>query len=135
MNILPGSVTVELGEGATQRELVENVDYIVDYEFGIITFLIAEARDPDAILNITYNYKPAFAIDTKTLAGFRADWDYNDNFNIGATFVYQDEKVDDDHPKIGNENKTLILSAVDSRLEYELPYLTKFIDWLPLFSN
>ena len=135
MNILPGSVTVELGEGATQRELVENVDYIVDYEFGIITFLIAEARDPDAILNITYNYKPAFAIDTKTLAGFRADWDYNDNFNIGATFVYQDEKVDDDHPKIGNENKTLILSAVDSRLEYELPYLTKFIDWLPLLAT
>ncbi|MCF7911963.1 MAG: hypothetical protein K9M99_05510 [Candidatus Cloacimonetes bacterium] len=134
-NILPGSVTIKLGEGATERELKENVDYIVDNEFGIITFMIAEARDPDAVLNITYNYKSIFTVDSKTLAGFRADWDYSDNFNIGATFVYQDEQVKEDHPKIGSENKTLILSAIDSRMEYELPYLTKFIDWLPLIAT
>jgi Motility related/secretion protein len=135
MNILPGSVTITLGEGATERELKENVDFIVDHEFGIITFMIAEARDPDAILNIKYNYKSVFSIDSKTLAGIRADWDYSDNFNIGATFVYQDERMKEDHPKIGSENKTLILSAIDSRMEYELPYLTKFIDWLPLIAT
>ncbi len=135
MNIFPGSVTVKLGEGATERELKENVDYIVDYEFGVITFLIAEARDPDAVLNIKYSFKPPFSIDSKTLAGFRADWDYNDNLSLGATFVYQDERVQEDHPKIANENKTLILSDIDGRVEYELPYLTKAIDWLPLIAT
>jgi hypothetical protein len=134
-NVLPGSVKIKLGEGATERELKENVDYLVDYEFGIITFLNPEAKDSDAVIKINYNYKPTFSIDSKTLAGFRADWSYSNNFRLGATFVYQDERVRDDHPKIGNENKTLILSAIDGRMEYELPYLTKALDWLPLIAT
>lgn len=135
MNILPGSVKITLGEGATKKDLKENVDYIVDYDFGMISFLTDEARDAEAILNITYDYKQLFAVDNTTLAGIRADWEINDNVSVGGTFIYHNEKVKDDHPKIGSENMTLILSDIDGRMEYELPYLTRALDWLPLINT
>ena len=132
MNILPSSVKITLGEGATKKDLKENVDYIVDYDFGMISFLTDESRDAEAILNITYDYKQLFAVDNTTLAGVRADWDVNENLTFGGTFIYHNEKVKEDHPKIGSENMTLILSDLDGRMEYELPFFTRALDWLPL---
>ena len=133
MNIMPGSVVVKLGPDKTK--LVEGVDYIVDYDFGDLTMLSERAKDTSKEIFIDYQYKPIFAIDSKTIMGIRADWDISDNFKLGSTFIYQSEKVKEDHPKIGNENRTVILTDIDGEISYKIPFITRAIDWLPLIRT
>lgn len=134
MNILPGSVVVKLTE-PVNKTLKENVDYIVDYDFGTVTLLSPEAKDPNAKIEIDYQFKPLFAVESKTIMGVRADWEFNPNLKLGGTFIYHSEKVSDDRPKIGNENFSIILADLDGRAEYETPFLTKLIDWFPLIKT
>ena len=133
MNILQGSVIIKIGPN--KKKLVENIDYIVDYDFGIITFLTAEGKDSDVDIDISFQYKPLFSVESKTILGFRADMKFNDNLKLGGTFIYQSEKVKEDRPKIGNENRSIILTDIDGEIEYELPFLTRAIDWLPLIKT
>ena len=133
MGILPGSIVVKIGP--SKRKLVENIDYIADYDFGVITFLTSEAKDPEIEILIDYQFKPIFAMDNKTILGMRADMEFNENIKLGGTFVYQSEKVREDRPKIGNENRSIILADIDGEINYELPFMTKFIDWFPLIKT
>ena len=133
MNILPGSIIIKIGP--EKRKLIENVDYIADYDFGLITFLTSEAKDPEIEILIDYQFKPIFAMDNKTILGMRADMEFNENVKLGGTFIYQSEKVREDRPKIGSENRSIILADIDGEIDYELPFITKFIDWLPLIKT
>jgi len=136
LNILKGSVKITLKYSAGNSEnLKENIDYIVDYDFGIITLLNPDAKDPDNELDISYQFKPLFAIESKTLLGFRADMDITENFKMGGTFVYQSEKVSEEHPQIGSENRSIILADIDGSVELEAPFLTRFVDWFPLIRT
>jgi len=74
--------------------------------------LSTRAKNPDASIKIDYEYLPFFAIESKTLFGTRADWNISDRMKLGGTIIYQSEKVADRNPKIGNENRTLILSKM-----------------------
>lgn len=133
MGILPGSIVIKIGP--SKRRLTENIDFIADYDFGIITFLTSEAKDPEIEIIIDYQFKPIFAMDNKTILGMRADMDFTDNIRLGGTFVYQSETVREDRPKIGNENRSIILADIDGKIDYEMPFMTKFIDWLPLITT
>ncbi|MBN2461330.1 MAG: cell surface protein SprA [Candidatus Cloacimonetes bacterium] len=136
LNVLPGSVDISLKyqDGRTV-DLKENVDFVVDYDFGIISILNSDAKDNDNELDITYQFKPLFAIESKTLMGIRADMAFTDRIKMGGTFIYQSEKVSEDHPKIGSENRSIILADLDGSMEYDTPFLTRFIDWLPLIRT
>ncbi|MBL7149020.1 MAG: cell surface protein SprA [Candidatus Cloacimonetes bacterium] len=133
MNILPGSVVIKIGPNKT--ELTQGIDYLVDYDFGLITFLASEAKNPDVDIFIDYQFKPLFSVESKTIMGIRADMRFNQNLKIGGTFIYQSEKVKEDRPKIGNENRSIILADIDGELEYELPFITKIVDWFPLIKT
>ncbi|MDA3814403.1 MAG: cell surface protein SprA [Candidatus Cloacimonetes bacterium] len=133
MNILPGSIVIKIGPD--KRKLIENIDFIADYDFGLITFLTSDAKDPEIEISIDFQFKPLFAMDNKTILGLRADMEFNENIKLGGTFIYQSEKVREDRPKIGNENRSIILADIDGEIDYELPFVTKFIDWLPLIKT
>ena len=70
-----------------------DVDYIVDYDFGRITFLTTAGKDPDAKIEIDYEYRSAFEVSSKSLAGVRADWNITDWQSFGGTFIYRSENV------------------------------------------
>jgi len=131
MMILPGSVTVKINN----KTLTENVDYLVDYDFGTVTFLTPEGKDPDADIQIDYENKPIFSIESKTLFGFRADWTRSDYLRLGGTFIYHSEKISDKRPKIGNESRSLILANVDGELKVKPPFMTKAIDLIPFIQT
>jgi len=131
MMILPGSVRVRLNG----RDVRENIDYIVDYDFGNVTFLTAEGRDPDSDIQIDYENRPLFSIDTKTMMGFRADWSPSRIFKLGGTFVYQSETMTDKRPRVGNEGRTLILAGIDGEIAVDAPFITTAIDYIPLIST
>ncbi|MFO7896271.1 MAG: hypothetical protein R6U84_04995 [Candidatus Cloacimonadales bacterium] len=133
LNIMPNSVVVKLGPN--KEKLVEGVDYIVDYDFGDVTMLSEKAKDTSQEIFIDYQFKPLFAIDSKTIMGFRADLDITDNFRLGSTFIYQSEKVKEDRPKIGNENRTVILADIDGEISFDMPLITRAVDFLPLIKT
>jgi len=131
MMIFPGSVKVKV-DG---KELKENVDYIVDYDFGLVTFLTAEGKNPDAKISIDYENKPLFAVESKTLMGLRADWGISENAKLGGTIIYHSEKVSDKRPKIGNESRSLMLADIDGELKFQPEFMTKAVDFLPLIRT
>ena len=131
IGILKGSVTVKVN-GTTQKE---NSDYIVDYDMGNITFLTTAGKDPDARIEIDYEYRSGFAVAQKTLAGVRADWNITDNTKLGSTIIYRSEKVDDKRPKIGNENIQLFMADIDGSVTWKPGFLTRWIDALPLIKT
>jgi len=131
MMILPGSVSVRVNG----RQLTENIDYLVDYDFGQVTFISNEGKDPSASIEIRYENRPMFAVESKTLLGMRADWKPTDNFKLGGTIIYQSEIITDKRPKIGNESRSMVLADIDGEVSAELPFLTTLVDWLPLVKT
>ncbi len=130
-NILRGSVVVKVN-GNKQKE---NVDYIVDYDFGNVTFLTAAGKDPNAEITIDYEFKSGFGVDQRQLFGIRADYKGFENFNIGGTFIYRTESVQDKHPKIGEENIELMLADIDAKYQINPRFMTDMVDWLPLVET
>ena len=128
MNVLKGSVKVTVNG----QSLTENVDYIVDYDFGTITFLTPAGKDPDADIVIDFEYKPIFAVESKTMAGVRAEMKFSDSARLGSTFIYHSERVADKRPKIGNENRTQIMADLDGEISFDPPFMTWLVDKLPL---
>jgi hypothetical protein len=131
MNLLKGSVKVK----ANGTLLVENQDYIVDYDFGTITLLSAQAKNPDTKIVINYETKPLFAAATKNLIGTRIDWKPNDNLQLGSTFIYHTNNTNQERPKIGSENRDIIMGDIDAKFKIHPPIMTKLIDWLPIIKT
>ncbi len=129
--ILKGSVVVKVN-GVEQRE---NVDYLVDYDFGRITFLTSAGKDPDAKIEIDYEYRSTFSIASKTLAGIRADYNITDNAKLGGTLIYRSENVSDRRPRIGNENIQMVMANVDGSLTFKPNFITRWLDALPLLKT
>lgn len=129
--ILKGSVRVKVN-GVEQRE---NVDYLVDYDFGRITFLTPAGKDPDAKIEIDYENRSMFDVTRKTLAGMRADWKLTDYAKLGGTLIYRSETVSDKRPRIGNENIQMWMANVDGTIGFKPAFITRWIDALPLIST
>ena len=129
--ILKGSVRVKVN-GLDQKE---NVDYLVDYDYGRITFLSAAGKDPDAKIEIDYESRSLFSVASKTLAGMRADWRLSDNAALGGTVIYRSDTVADKRPRIGNENINMWLANVDGEIGFKPAFVTCWIDALPLIST
>ncbi len=129
--LLKGSVRVRVN-GRAQRE---NVDYLVDYDFGRITFLTAAGKDPDAKIEIDYEFRSMFDVAKKSLAGLRADWNITDYAKLGGTVIYRSENVSDKRPKIGNENIEMIMADIDGNITVKPKFVTRWIDALPLINT
>jgi len=129
--ILKGSVKVKVN-GNEQRE---NVDYIVDYDFGRLTFLTAAGKDPDARIEIEFESRTLFSVAQKNLAGVRADYKFSQTAKMGGTLIYRSENVADKRPRIGNENIEMIMGNVDGELSFKPGFVTKWLDATPFIST
>ena len=129
--ILKGSVLVKVN-GFEQKE---NVDYIVDYDFGRITFLTSAGKDPDAKIEIDYEYRSAFEVASKSLAGVRANWNITDWAKLGGTFIYRSENVADRRPRVGNENIEMYMADIDGTLTFKPAFITRWLNALPLITT
>ncbi|MFA7056517.1 MAG: hypothetical protein WC155_03000 [Candidatus Cloacimonadales bacterium] len=130
-NILKNSVIVRVN-GTPQKE---NIDYLVDYDFGRITFLSAAGKDPTAKIEIDYEFKSGFGLDKRELFGIRADYKGLDNFNIGGTLIYRSETVQDKRPKIGEENMELVLADIDGSFQVKPRFMTDIVNWIPFIDT
>ena len=88
MNVAQGSVNVTAGG----VQLVENVDYTVDYTLGRVTIINEGILNSGTPINISMESNSGFSALRKTFLGTRVEHEFSQDFRIGGTILYLGEK-------------------------------------------
>ena len=131
LNLTQGSVKVS----AAGRELIENVDYTVDYTLGrvkIINQSLLEAQTP---ISVSTESEDMFSMQRKTLMGTYANYAFSDNFNIGGTLLYANERPLTEKVNYGADPISNLMIGMDLRYSTESMLLTKAVDALPFITT
>lgn len=126
-NLPPGSVVVTAGG----QRLIENEDYVVDYNVGKVRILNDAILNSGAPINVSFEDNTLFGFQTKTMLGLRADYEFDENFNIGATYLQLFERPFTPKVNIGEDPINNRMFGVDLNLSRNAPWLTKAVDAIP----
>jgi cell surface protein SprA len=130
-NIPQGSVRVS----AAGQPLVEGKDYEVDYNIGKVRILNDAYLQSGVPINVSYEDNTLFGFQTKTMFGVRADYEVDENFNIGATFLQLFERPFTQKVNVGDDPINNKMYGLDVNLSREAPWLTKAVDAIPGIST
>ena len=122
-NIAPGSVVVTAG-GVT---LVENTDYIVDYNNGRVTIINQGIIDAGTPISASVESNDTYGLQRKTFVGVNADYQVNKDLVIGGTFQYLSEAPLTTKVSMGNE-------ALNVSWKHKAQWLTNWIDAIPFIE-
>lgn len=131
MNVAQGSVTVTAG-GA---QLVENVDYTVDYTLGRVTIINEGILNSGTPINISLESNSGFSALKKTFLGSRVEHEFNPDFRLGGTLLYLGEKSYTQKINYGEEAIANTIYGADLSYNTEARWLTTFINALPGIST
>ena len=130
-NVVEGSVQVLL-DG---RGLTANIDYTVDYIIGEVVIKNERALVPGANLQIKYEQNDLFQLASKTLLGARGDVVVSQNLSFGFTVMNLNQQTLSDKVRLGEEPNNNTIYGVDGAATFNLPFLTRALDALPLFQT
>ena len=130
-NIIEGSEVVTLNGVPLKR----GEDYNIQYDFGQVTLLTDEATDPNADVQVEFQYAPFLAIQKKTLLGFRAEYEYSPDLKFGSTILYKSDKAQDRKPRVGQETAKAMVLDFDVSFGLKPNFMTTLVDALPLIST
>jgi len=125
-NIIKGSERVVVN-GVVKAS---GVDYSIDYESGVITFL--KPLPPDADISVTFEYQPWFSLTQKSLVGARTEWSFFENGKLGSSFFYRSEGIPDEKPVLGSEPFQRLIAETDLSYSAVSDGITAFLDRLPV---
>jgi hypothetical protein len=128
-NVIEGSEVVR--SGATT--LIKDVDYIINYNSGELS--IINERYLTADILILFESASIFQLDQKMLLGNRIEYNINKDSYIGATVLYLSEETNEEKVHVGYEPKRNLVLDLNGQTSFDLPYLTKAVDWLPLVET
>lgn len=129
--LVEGSVKVR----ANGVELTPGTDYEVDYSIGSITVLNDRYLAKGQNITVEFENNQLSIIGQKNFTGVRAEYEINKDIFVGGTFFRLKEEPLSDKIRIGNEpiNNTII--GLDAKANFDTPWLTQFIDRLPLLQT
>lgn len=131
VNIPQGSVTVTAG-GIT---LQENIDYTVDYALGRVKIINEGILNSGTPIKISLESNSLFNIQSKSLLGTHLDYRVNKDFTIGGTVLNLTERPITNKINIGDEPISNTIWGLDANYRTEAPFLTRWIDKLPLLET
>lgn len=127
LNISEGSVLVTAGN----IPLTEGVDYTVDYNIGRVVIINEGILQSGKRISVSFEKADLVSFQTRSLLGTRLDYMVNENFNIGGTFLYLNERPNISRIATGNETLRNSLWGLDVNYDEESLFLTKLADALP----
>lgn len=130
-NVPQGSVTVTAGG----IKLTENVDYTVDYTLGRVKIINDGILNSGTPIKIALESNALFAIQQKTLLATHFDYRINKDFNVGATVMNLTERPLTQKVSIGDEAISNTIWGLDGNYRTEAPFLTRWIDRIPLIDT
>jgi cell surface protein SprA len=126
-NVPRGSVRVTSGG----RELVEGVDYVVDYNIGNVQIINPALLSSNAPIQVSVENNIGFTQQRTTYMGVDVNHVFSEKLAIGGSIINMNEKPLTQKAQYGYEpvNNTII----GARLNYtsEIPFLTKIVNKLP----
>lgn len=131
LSIVEGSVKVFSGG----TELQEGVDYEVDYSFGMITILSERYLAAGQDITVEYESNQFQAIGQKNFTGLRAEYEVTEDISLGGTYFKLKEQPLSDKIRVGDEALNNTLVGFDANAEFDTPWLTRFIDQIPLLQT
>ena len=131
MNVPEGSVIVTAG-GA---QLVENVDYTVDYTLGRVKIINAAYMESNTPIKVSLESQSMFAIQSRTLFGTHFDYKFSKDFNLGATIMNLTERPLTQKVNINDEPMSNTIWGLDANYRTEVPLLTKILDKIPFYQT
>jgi cell surface protein SprA len=131
VNIPEGSVRVTAGG----MRLEENVHYTVDYTLGRVRIIDQSILNSGEPINVSVEKSDLFNVQQKRLLGSRFDYTFSENFYLGGTFMYMNERPLTDRVNIGDEPTTNAIWGLDGAWETDSRWLTSMIDRLPFYDT
>lgn len=125
-SVTPGSVTVTAGG----VPLIENVDYTVDYTMGTVTIINEGILSSNTPISVS-SENNSFSMMTKRMLGLHLNYEFDKDFNLGATIMNLHEKPLTQKNNFGEEPTSNTIWGMDLNYKHEAPFITKAIDWLP----
>ncbi len=120
---------------ANGQELQKGIDYKVDYSIGSVTILNDRYLQRGQQIKIKYEKNRLAQVQQKTLEGVRADYALSKNIHIGSTYYHLKEQPAQDKIRLGNEPINNSIIGLDAKGDFDLPWLTHFLDKIPLLQT
>lgn len=131
-NIPQGSVTVRSGTG---NILTEGIHYEVDYGIGRVRIIDESILQSGVPVRISYEDNSVFSLQQKTMLGLRAEYEVNDNFYIGGTYLRLFERPFTEKVNVGDDPINNRIFGLDMDYSNTAPWITKAVDKLPFYST
>ncbi|GLR16897.1 T9SS outer membrane translocon Sov/SprA [Portibacter lacus] len=130
-NIPEGSVTVRAGS----QTLREGIDYEINYGIGQIRIINDAYLQQGVPIRVSYEDNSLFSLNQKGMLGARADYEFNKNLNLGATYMHLFERPYTEKVNIGDDPINNRIVGLDINYNNEVPWVTRALDRLPIYST
>jgi len=126
-NVPRGSVVVTTGG----RNLVEGVDYVVDYQIGNVQIINPSLISSNAPIQVSVETNNAFSTQKRTFYGIDIQHKFSDKFAIGGTYLKLNEKPFTQKAQFGAEPVNNSIAGINLTYTTKVPKITKWINYLP----
>ncbi|MBK8079129.1 MAG: cell surface protein SprA [Saprospiraceae bacterium] len=126
-----GSVRVTAGG----KTLVEGQDYEIDYSLANLRIINETYLAQGTPVNVSFEDNSVFNFQQKTMNGLRAEYTFDKNTILGATYLRYKERPFTGKITIGDDPVSNQVIGVDFSKSAEVPWITKMVDKLPFYST
>ena len=131
INVPQGSVKVT----ANGTQLVEGVDYTVDYMLGTVNIINETVKQSGQAINISLENQLTFNTQRKSFWGLNLERKFNEHLTVGATVVNYTERPLTQKVNYGQEAVSNTMAGFNLMYNNELPFLTRLTDKIPLINT
>ena len=130
-NVPRGSVRVSAGG----RQLVEGVDYVVDYQLGRVQIIDPGLQASAVPINISTENNAVFNQQRKTFFGVDVEHKFSEDFIVGATYLNIEERPLTPKVNFGAEPINNTMLGFNFDYSSEVPFFTKLANKLPFVDT
>ncbi|MDX6745656.1 cell surface protein SprA [Polaribacter sp. PL03] len=130
-NVPRGSVRVSAGG----RQLVEGVDYVVDYQLGRVQIIDPGLQASGVPISVSTENNSVFNQQRKTFFGIDVEHKFSEDFIVGATYLNIEERPLTPKVNFGAEPINNTMLGFNFNYSTEVPYFTKLANKLPFVDT
>jgi hypothetical protein len=128
--IRPGSERITVDD----RLLVRGVDYVLDYDIGLVTLLDPErllGANPDAEIRATWEQQSVFEVAPTTVFGLHARSPLGAYGDVSLMGLYQTEQAIVRRPQLGMAPRAVMLGGLSGRFAVQADWLARAMEAIP----
>ncbi len=130
-NVPQGSVHVTSGG----RELVEGVDYVVDYQIGRVKIINPSIEASNAPIQVSVEQNAIFSQQRRSFFGIDVEHKFSDNLVVGASYLNLREQPFTNKVLFGQEPIQNSVFGLNTSYNTEVPTFTKWVNKLPFTES